>query len=100
MSPTGGDEILFFGRPLSQVLTRLDALTMVLKTCKSEGCVKPWSLLHPAGDVRNLKDAVHRKFDDFYEKDVPKVKYDHCAQGFFLELEGPIYNQSVAFIPG
>lgn len=96
----GRDQTVFFGRPLSQVLTRLDALTMVLKTCKSEGCVKPWKLLHPAGDVTNLKDAVHRKFDDFYENDVPKVKYDHCAQGFFLELEGPIYNESVAFIPG
>lgn len=48
--------------------------------------------------MTNLKDAVNPKFDSFYENEVPKVKYDHCAQGFFLELEGPIYNQSVAFI--
>lgn len=98
--PVDGDETVFFGRPVSQVLTRFDALTLVLKTCKSEGCVKPWKLLHPAGDVRILKDAIDPKFDDFYENDVPKVKYDHCSQGFFLEFEGTIYNQSVAFIPG
>jgi hypothetical protein len=61
--------------------------------------VKPWKLLHPAGDVTNLKDAIDPRFDSFYENDVPKVKYDHCAQGFFLELEGVIYNQSIAFIP-
>ncbi|KAI1171766.1 Arylsulphatase [Nemania sp. FL0916] len=99
-SATDEGGLNFFGRPLNQVLNRFDALTMVLKTCKSEGCVKPWKLLHPAGDVANLKDAINAKFDGFYENGVPKVKYDHCAQGFFLELEGPIYNQSTAFIPG
>ncbi|KAI0096218.1 Arylsulphatase [Nemania sp. FL0031] len=97
--PTNKDETVFFSRPLSQVLTRFDALTLVLKTCKSEGCVKPWKLLHPAGDVKSLKDAIGPKFDSFYENGVPKVKYDHCSQGFFLQLEGPVYNQSISFIP-
>ncbi|KAJ3573266.1 hypothetical protein NPX13_g4767 [Xylaria arbuscula] len=92
------DGDFYFGRPLSQVVSRLDALTLVLKTCKSQACVKPWKQLHPAGDVSNLRDAVDPKFDGFYGNDVPKVKYDHCAQGFFLELEQPVYDQSVEFV--
>ena len=34
---------------LSRLLSRLDALVMVLKTCKGQSCVYPWDELHPSG---------------------------------------------------
>lgn len=98
--PTSSDgatlsvEIQLLGRPISKLLDRLDALTMVLKTCKAEGCVRPWKLLHPQGNVENLKSALNPKYDGFYAEEVPRVKYDHCAEGYFLELEGPRFDDT------
>lgn len=68
--------------------TRLDALTMVLKSCKGEVCVKPWKTLHPQCNVNTLGDAMHEKYDYFYSVQ-PKVSFDMCALGYLLEVEGP-----------
>ncbi|EUC40476.1 hypothetical protein COCMIDRAFT_108726 [Bipolaris oryzae ATCC 44560] len=67
---------------------RLDALTMVLKSCKGEVCVKPWKTLHPQGNVNTLGDAMNEKYDHFYSVQ-PKVSFDMCAPGYLLEVEGP-----------
>ncbi|KAJ5711716.1 hypothetical protein N7488_005872 [Penicillium malachiteum] len=61
-------------RPLEEVVNRLDALLMVLKTCKTHSCVKPWERLHPKGDVKSLKDALMPGFDAFYSGQ-PKVSF-------------------------
>ncbi|KAF5005111.1 hypothetical protein FDECE_8431 [Fusarium decemcellulare] len=92
------EKLSFLDRPISAVLDRLDALTMVLKTCRAAGCVKPWKLLHPNGKVSNLREAMHPKFDKFYKHNIPNVKYDHCAEGYFLELEGPRFDGSMSFM--
>jgi hypothetical protein len=74
---------------------------MVLKTCKQQDCVKPWQRLHPSGEVASLRDALNPIYDDFYENQLPRVKYDHCADGFLLDAEGPIYQLDWSmFIPG
>ncbi|AEO67841.1 uncharacterized protein THITE_2116964 [Thermothielavioides terrestris NRRL 8126] len=77
------------GVPLAKVLARLDALLLVLKSCKGATCVRPWQALHPAGDVQNLRDALSARFDAFYEQQQPKVRFDRCELGYILDAEGP-----------
>lgn len=72
----------------AQLISRLDALLMVLKSCKAKSCQKPWSTLHPAGEVTSLKDALHPKFDGFYEQQ-SKVSFSSCAMGYIISEEGP-----------
>ncbi|KIW48420.1 uncharacterized protein PV06_01006 [Exophiala oligosperma] len=76
------------GRPFDEIIHRLDALMMVLKSCKSESCLKPWDALHSSGNVATLKDALHPDFDAFY-KAQPKVAFTSCELGYIREAEGP-----------
>ncbi|KAF7344962.1 Arylsulfatase [Mycena venus] len=81
---------------IPQLQTRLDALAMVLKSCKADSCRSPWVVLHPQRDVQNLGDAMTPKFDAFYASH-PKVSFSECEQGYILESEGP---QDVIPLPG
>lgn len=74
--------------PLVRIITRLDALLMVLKSCKGETCRKPWKVLHPDGDVINLDDALDSKFDSFYQTQA-KVAFTRCEPGYIISSEGP-----------
>ena len=76
------------GLPVSKVIARLDALVMVLKSCKGSVCIKPWAELHPQGNIRTLREALSAQYDDFYTAQV-KVEYNWCAAGYILEAEGP-----------
>lgn len=76
------------GRTFDQIVDRLDALMMVLKSCKAKSCQKPWKALHPGGDISTLKDALHHAFDTFYRSQ-PKVSFTSCELGYMLEAEGP-----------
>ena len=49
------------GYSVPQVQARLDALMMVMKSCKGDQCRLPWSTLHPGGKVSNLGDAMNSK---------------------------------------
>jgi hypothetical protein len=77
------------GRPVEQIVARLDALTMVLKSCKGRACVEPWKQLHPAGDVTTLSDSLQTAFDAFYNGQ-PKVFFTDCKLGYLPEFEGPM----------
>ncbi|KEF57018.1 arylsulfatase [Exophiala aquamarina CBS 119918] len=77
-----------YGRPKHQVIARLDALLMVLKSCKGEQCTKPWLSLHPGGRVQNLAQALDSRLDSFYDKQ-PKVSYTECELGYIVASEGP-----------
>ena len=76
------------GTAAQQVLNRLDALMLVLKSCKGETCIEPWKILHPEGDVTSLKDALKDKFNAFYQEQV-KVRFDRCEAGYLVDAEGP-----------
>lgn len=76
------------GRDLGQVVQRLDALMMVLKTCSGNECVNPWLQLHPQGDVQTLQQAMSSKFDEFYRSQ-PKVSFSACKLGYLPAYEGP-----------
>ncbi|KAJ0367190.1 hypothetical protein COL154_003261 [Colletotrichum chrysophilum] len=75
-------------RPLSSVKDRLDALLLVLKSCKAESCRLPWSQIHPDGTVNNLRDALDAKYDDFYAGQ-PKISFSDCKDFYDIGSEGP-----------
>ena len=80
---------MILGRPVSKLIHRLDALLLVLKSCKGSTCTRPWHVLHPSGDVQNLKEALGSKFDFFYEKEQAKAEFSRCEPGYILDAEGP-----------
>lgn len=48
-----------------QLANRLDALLLVLKTCRSESCRDPWRVLHSHDpSVKTLADALHHKVSE------------------------------------
>lgn len=76
------------GMHVDLVIGRLDALMMVLKSCKGDTCIDPWKVLHPKGDVHSLSDALKVRFDSFYRNQA-KVAYDRCEPGYIIDAEGP-----------
>ena len=81
-------EYTLAGRHFKHVVSRLDSLLMVLKSCKAKECHEPWETLHPGGKIRNLEDALHSSFDVFYQKQ-PKVSFSSCQLGYLIDEEGP-----------
>ncbi|KAK0858597.1 hypothetical protein LTR91_008122 [Friedmanniomyces endolithicus] len=75
--------------PLTHLHPRLDTLLMLLKTCKARACTHPWEALHPAGNVRNLHEALRAEYDDFYERQQQRVEFSRCEKGYIRESEGP-----------
>lgn len=84
-------------RSFKHIVDRLDAVMMVLKSCKGQACVDPWGVLHPNSNIKTLKHALAHHYDAFYE-DQPKVSFDSCELGYIREIEGPqspnIYRES------
>src|SRR5947199_3256280 len=76
------------GYPLTQVTARLDAVLMVLKSCRGQQCTMPWTILHPDGKVCNLQDALKPQYDSFYATQA-KVSFSSCELGYILAAEGP-----------
>jgi hypothetical protein len=83
------EDALLLGRPIKELVDRLDALTMVLKSCKGKACIEPWRELHPEGNVSSLKDSLQTRFDRFYAAQ-PRVAFTACAMGYLPEFEGPM----------
>ncbi|KIX07139.1 uncharacterized protein Z518_05116 [Rhinocladiella mackenziei CBS 650.93] len=79
---------------IHHLLSRLDSLVLVLKTCKARSCTHPWEVLHPTGNVKNLHDALDSRYDDFYEIQQERVRFDKCEKGYILESEGPRHVKS------
>ncbi|RYP53175.1 hypothetical protein DL768_001768 [Monosporascus sp. mg162] len=71
-----------------KLISRLDALLLTLKTCKGVSCRRPWSTLHPRGDVLSLEQAMDPKFDEFYAEGQNKVSFSACVGGFITDYEG------------
>ena len=74
------------GRALEEVLTRLNALVMVLKTCRGTTCSRPWESLHPDGSIWTLKQALDPRLDSFYH-DQPQMWFLDCPSAYFAEWE-------------
>lgn len=87
-SSSQSSPVRLLGTRVDLVLDRLDALLMVLKSCRGGTCVAPWQALHPRGDVASLADALAPRFDAFYRAQV-RVAFDRCALGYLVDAEGP-----------
>ncbi|RYP13467.1 hypothetical protein DL765_006880 [Monosporascus sp. GIB2] len=77
-----------YGWEAQRLISRLDALLLTLKTCKGASCRRPWSTLHPIGDVLSLEQAMDPKFDEFYAEGQNKVSFSACVGGFITDYEG------------
>lgn len=65
----------------TRVATRLDALTLYLKTCRGQQCRDGWRAIFPQGDATTLKEALDTKFDGYFDR-LPKLHYDNCELGY------------------
>lgn len=81
---------------IAQLVSRLDTLLLLLKTCKMDECRVPWKIVHPHGDVRNLREALDPSFDHFYQTR-PKVQYERCEKGYIPESEGVMWDNGMSF---
>ncbi|KAI4731989.1 arylsulfatase [Aureobasidium sp. EXF-10728] len=95
--PKSTEDFSLVGRPWQQVIYRLDALLLVLKTCKGQTCINPWASLHPSGTVVSLAQALNPQFDAFY-KNHPKVGFSSCELGYIPSAEGNV--ESIEFAAG
>jgi N-acetylglucosamine-6-sulfatase len=79
------------GRSFQQVIYRLDALLLVLKTCKGTSCIAPWSSHHPSSsaEVETLLQALNPKYDIYYINHA-KVGFSSCELGYIPEAEGNV----------
>ncbi|KAK5071156.1 hypothetical protein LTR64_007660 [Lithohypha guttulata] len=73
---------------LDNVVARLDALLLVLKTCKEAQCTHPWNVLHSDGAVGNLLEALSDKHDELYTSQLPRVVFEHCEEAYIPQAEG------------
>jgi N-acetylglucosamine-6-sulfatase len=83
-----GTGSLYYGRPQSELIPRLDALLMVTKGCKEEACQLPWKVLFPDGQVTELESAMRPEYDAFFAQQ-PKVSFTYCVPGHIIAEEGP-----------
>jgi N-acetylglucosamine-6-sulfatase len=85
------------GYKIKRLLSRIDALLLVLKSCKAEACASPWKELHPNGKVHSLKQAMHHGFDGYYHG-LPKVHFRKCYKNGKIDLwaEGPQWREGLA----
>lgn len=67
---------------LDKVLSRLNALMVVLKTCKQRQCTHPWDTLHTPGTVGTLSDALDQRHDELYLARIPQVEFDRCEEAY------------------
>jgi N-acetylglucosamine-6-sulfatase len=71
---------------VENVVSRLDALMMVLKSCKGRNCTRPWEVLHPKGGVETLGEAMAERYDEFYAGQ-PRMWFRGCAEAYWREWE-------------
>lgn len=77
----------------SQTINRLDALLVVLKSCRAETCRDPWRILHPNNkNVKTLKDALHKKYDAHYSQ-FRKIQFEECLNFYAAANESPVIGQ-------
>ncbi|CAO3646979.1 unnamed protein product [Cunninghamella echinulata] len=68
---------------------RLDALLVVLKSCRAESCRDPWRVLHPNdSSVKTLSDALNPKYDNYYSS-FKKVSFKECINYHSIQNEQP-----------
>ncbi|KAJ0107029.1 Arylsulfatase [Diaporthe amygdali] len=81
---------------IQRVLSRLNALLLVTKSCTQETCRDPWSILQPtnlpsnATAIKTLDDALDPAYDSFYDA-FPPVTISECLGLQVPSNEAPFY---------
>lgn len=83
---------------VQRATNRLDAVTLVLKTCEGEACGNPWDTLFAGGKVSTLAEALKPEYDEYFVS-LPKVHFDECALGYQARREEPLWQDEWAFKP-
>lgn len=78
-----------------RVMSRLNALLMVMKSCETDACRDPWSVIQPpqsgnATRVSSLAEALDPAYDDFFAA-IPEVTIAECMAYQFAANEVPFY---------
>ena len=91
-----------------RVISRLNALLLVLKSCKGDTCRQPWLALHPSGKVRSLAESMSPEHNSYYAA-FPIVQFASCARGmgylrdneapFFRDIEPEVGSSVIADTP-
>ena len=84
---------------LGAVVARLDALLMVLKTCKEKECIRPWEAIHRDRTVQSLADAMHEAHNDLYIHSMPRVIFERCEEAYIPEAEGTLWSDHASMWP-
>eukprot|EP00798_Chlamydomonas_sp_ICE-L_P007729 gene7727-901_t len=61
-----------------KLLDRFNALLSVLATCRGGTCAEPYKLMHPAGTVSGLEDAMSAEHDELYAG-LRRFKFLNCS---------------------
>ncbi|KAK4057072.1 hypothetical protein OIO90_001972 [Microbotryomycetes sp. JL221] len=79
-----------------RLMSRLDGLLLVLKTCKGDVCRYPWAEMFPDGKVDGLKKAMQPKYDKYFDG-LPKVEFSKCTPGYLRNFERPFWESKLAY---
>lgn len=74
----------------STLVDRLNGLLLASKTCEQKSCRDPWSILHPDGSVKTLRDALNPKHDEYYAS-LPVVEFKECLDFQVAWNEKPFF---------
>ncbi|KEY71313.1 hypothetical protein S7711_05905 [Stachybotrys chartarum IBT 7711] len=76
-----------------RLISRLNAILMVTKSCTRDTCRDPWSLLQPPNStarISSLPSSMDPAFDRFYAS-IPKVRFGACLNYQSETNERPYY---------
>ncbi|KAJ5721381.1 uncharacterized protein N7483_009315 [Penicillium malachiteum] len=82
-----GIEPQLLGRGISHTIRRLDALLLVLKSCKGFTCIEPWESVQPGQSISTLREALDERYDLAYSQQ-PEVSFNWCDTGYVIAAEG------------
>ncbi|KAF0323030.1 sulfatase [Colletotrichum asianum] len=75
-----------------RLLTRLNAILLVTKSCTQGTCRDPWTVLQPpnSSQITTLTEALSSDHDAFFAS-ILQVHFNECMQYQYIPNEGPFY---------
>ncbi|KAK7034486.1 hypothetical protein VNI00_012333 [Paramarasmius palmivorus] len=82
----------------NRVISRLNALMIVLKTCVGDVCRNPWDAIFTLGEAANLEEALDEKYDSYFDS-LPRFRYRECRYGYFEDgaSEYPTWDEGMSY---
>ncbi|KAL0934496.1 arylsulfatase precursor [Colletotrichum truncatum] len=83
---------------IQRLLTRLNAVLLVTKSCTQGTCRDPWTVLQPPDSttrIASLQEALSPSFDPFFSS-LPEIRFKECMQYQYAPNEEPFYPPGAA----